>query len=59
MDTSEGFICQCRPGYALDETGKNCTGGLKSDLWPQGSKFTFISTIYTGGIVDFKICYSM
>ena len=29
VDTSESFLCQCRPGFALDETDKNCTGMLE------------------------------
>lgn len=25
-DTSDGFECDCKPGYAIDNFGTNCTG---------------------------------
>ena len=28
IDTRGSFICECRPGFALDESGRNCTGEL-------------------------------
>ena len=35
IDTFESFLCQCRAGFALDDTERNCTGEfITVNHWP-------------------------